>query len=110
MTDIAARSGAGQRAEIIALKVLVGAFLLLRLGYTLGADLLADEAYYFLWGQRLDWSYFDHAPLHAWLLRLMYQIFGWQDLSGFDIRSIGIAVVGALIVLFIYGLATRRRG
>ena len=37
-------------------------------------------------------------------------IFGWQDLSGFDIRSIGIAVVGALIVLFIYGLATRRRG
>lgn len=44
MTDIAARSGAGQRAEIIALKVLVGAFLLLRLSYTLKADLLADEA------------------------------------------------------------------
>lgn len=37
-------------------------------------------------------------------------LFGWSDLSGFDIRSIGIAVLGALIVLFIYGLATRRRG
>jgi uncharacterized membrane protein YeaQ/YmgE (transglycosylase-associated protein family) len=37
-------------------------------------------------------------------------LFGWSDLSGFDLRSIGIAVVGALVVLFIYGLATRRRG
>jgi uncharacterized membrane protein YeaQ/YmgE (transglycosylase-associated protein family) len=37
-------------------------------------------------------------------------LFGWSDLSGFDVRSIGIAILGALIVLFVYGLATRRRG
>ena len=97
MTDIAARSGAGQRAEIIALKVLVGAFLLLRLAYTFGADLLADEAYYFLWGQRLDWSYFDHAPLHAWLLRLMYQIFGWQD---FAVRVLTWLTLGGVLAIF----------
>ena len=30
----------------------------------------ADEAYYWLWGQHLDWSYYDHPPLAAWLERL----------------------------------------
>lgn len=26
-----------------------------------------DEAYYWLWGQHLDWSYYDHPPFHAWI-------------------------------------------
>lgn len=97
MTDIAARSGTGQRAEIIALQVLVAAFLALRLTFTLGADLLADETYYFLWGQRLDWSYFDHAPLHAWLLRLMYQVFGWQ---AFSVRVLTWLTLAGVLAIF----------
>lgn len=28
-----------------------------------------DEAYYWHWAQRLSWSYFDHPPLTAWLIR-----------------------------------------
>ncbi|HEX6006294.1 MAG TPA: GlsB/YeaQ/YmgE family stress response membrane protein [Burkholderiales bacterium] len=36
-------------------------------------------------------------------------IFGIADLSGFDLRSIVIAVIGALIVLFLWGLFTRNR-
>ncbi len=38
---------------------------------------IGDEAYYWLWGQRLDWSYFDHPPLHAWLLGLV-SVLGWN--------------------------------
>lgn len=34
---------------------------------------------------------------------------GFGDISGFDLRSIGIAVVGALLVLFVYGLLARGR-
>ena len=97
MTDIAARSGTGQGAEIVALKLLVVLFLALRLTFTLRADLLADEAYYFLWGQQLDWSYFDHAPLHAWLLRLMYQIFGWQPLT---VRVSTWLTLGGVLAIF----------
>ncbi|MEO1400059.1 MAG: glycosyltransferase family 39 protein [Cyanobacteria bacterium J06635_1] len=26
-----------------------------------------DEAYYWLWGQHIDWSYYDHPPFHAWV-------------------------------------------
>ena len=36
-------------------------------------------------------------------------VFGFGDISGFDLRSIAIAVGGALLVLFVYGLATRSR-
>jgi uncharacterized membrane protein YeaQ/YmgE (transglycosylase-associated protein family) len=36
-------------------------------------------------------------------------VFGWGDISGFDVRSVGIAVVGALAVLFVHGLVTRGR-
>ena len=31
------------------------------------APLIDDEAYYWLWAQRLDWGYLDHPPLIAWL-------------------------------------------
>ena len=36
-------------------------------------------------------------------------VFGFGDISGFDLRSIAIAVGGALLVLFLYGFATRGR-
>ena len=32
------------------------------------------------------------------------------DISGFDMRSMGIAVGGALLVLFLYGLTLGRKG
>ncbi len=41
---------------------------------TLGA--LPDEAYYWVWSQRLQWGYFDHPPLIAWLIRPFTGLFG----------------------------------
>lgn len=54
------------------LTLLVG----LRLGFWLGAFPNPDEAYYWLWGQHLDWSYFDHPPLHAWVQGLFSAVLG----------------------------------
>jgi len=34
---------------------------------------------------------------------------GLGDLSGFDLRSMALAVGGGVVVLFIYGLATKKR-
>jgi len=34
------------------------------------APLIDDEAYYWLWAHRLDWSYLDHPPLIAYLIAL----------------------------------------
>jgi len=55
--------------------------LVLKLCYSIFAPPIGDEAYYWMWGQKLAWSYFDHPPLHAWLLRLMDFIFGWNLFS-----------------------------
>lgn len=38
--------------------------------------LAPDEAYYWTWAQRLDWSYFDHAPMVGWLIALATAAFG----------------------------------
>ena len=36
-------------------------------------------------------------------------VFGFGDISGFDLRSIAIAIGGALLVLFVYGFVARGR-
>src|SRR5690606_21213965 len=38
---------------------------------------IGDAAYYWMWGQKPAWSYFDHPPLHAWLLGLV-SFLGWN--------------------------------
>ncbi|HLA25358.1 MAG TPA: glycosyltransferase family 39 protein, partial [bacterium] len=52
-----------------ALWIVVGA-VLLRAAAAAVAPLIDDEAYYWLWAQRLDWGYLDHPPLIAWLIAL----------------------------------------
>jgi len=37
------------------------------------------------------------------------RVFGFGDISGFDLRSIAIAVGGALAVLLLYGFVARNR-
>ena len=38
--------------------------------YNLTLPLHPDESYYWLWSQKLDWSYYDHPPMIAYLIRL----------------------------------------
>lgn len=37
----------------------------------------------------------------------MGTVMGFGTLSGFDLRSLGIAIVGALVVLFLFGMMRR---
>ncbi|WP_346289891.1 ArnT family glycosyltransferase [Sphaerothrix gracilis] len=55
---------------------LLGLFGLLRLIFWLSAFPNPDEAYYWLWGQHLDWSYYDHPPLQAWIQGLFTAVLG----------------------------------
>lgn len=86
------------RPEIVTLQVLVALFIGLRIYSNLTADPLGDEAYYWMWGQHLSWSYFDHPPLHAWLLRAVEMIFGWHK---FNLRLLTwVTLAGVLWVLW----------
>jgi dolichyl-phosphate-mannose-protein mannosyltransferase len=66
---------------IIVAQIAVLLLLATKLCLSIFAPPIGDEAYYWMWGQKLAWSYFDHPPLHAWLLRLMDLIFGWNLFS-----------------------------
>ena len=47
---------------------IVTAAVILRGAAATGIPLIDDEAYYWLWAQRLDWGYLDHPPMIAWLI------------------------------------------
>jgi 4-amino-4-deoxy-L-arabinose transferase-like glycosyltransferase len=63
----------------------------------------ADEAYYWMWGQHLALSYFDHAPLHAWLQGAVAAVLGW---SVFALRF--LSIVTAAVTLWVLYLWARR--
>lgn len=67
--------------------VVLAALILLRVCFWLFAPPNPDEAYYWLWGQHLDFSYYDHPPLQSWLQGLITACFGK---SLFTLRSLNI--------------------
>ncbi|MEO1126449.1 MAG: glycosyltransferase family 39 protein [Cyanobacteria bacterium J06639_16] len=56
--------------------LLLACFGILRLWFWLTAFPNPDEAYYWLWGQHFDWSYYDHPPLLAWIQGSMSAVLG----------------------------------
>lgn len=62
----------------------------------LGLGLLPDEAYYWVWSQRLQWGYFDHPPLIAWMMLPGAWLF---DDAAWAVRLPAVAswLVGALL-------------
>jgi 4-amino-4-deoxy-L-arabinose transferase-like glycosyltransferase len=50
--------------------VLVALLTLWRLYLAASLQLHPDEAYYWLWARRLDYGYYDHAPMVAYFIRL----------------------------------------
>ena len=56
-----------------------GAVLLARIAYLVWLcpyDLVADEAQYWDWSRRLDWSYYSKGPAVAWLIAPSVKLFG----------------------------------
>lgn len=58
---------------------------------------IGDEAYYWMWGQAPALSYFDHPPLHAWLLGVISLIFGWNIIS---LRLLTWVTLGVTLLIF----------
>lgn len=80
MMSTAAVPSARTSTEIVALQVLVAVFLAIRLWTQFNSGLVGDEAYYWMWGQHPAPSYFDHPPLHAWLLGLV-SLVSWHPFA-----------------------------
>jgi len=49
--------------------ILLGAILAINLLQAHFTELIFDEAYYWYYATTLDWGYFDHPPMVAWMIR-----------------------------------------
>src|SRR5262245_49033995 len=77
-------------------------------------DLSSDEAHYWDWSRRLDWSYYSKGPLVAWLIRLSCELLGpWSvQHTGsltFAVRFPAV-VCGALLLWALYQLTVETTG
>ncbi|HZW34706.1 MAG TPA: glycosyltransferase family 39 protein [Isosphaeraceae bacterium] len=77
-------------------------------------DFSGDEAEFWAWSRRLDWSYFARGPLIAWLIRLATELFGGlsQHLTGslmFAARLPAV-VLGGLTAWGIFRLGSEALG
>jgi 4-amino-4-deoxy-L-arabinose transferase-like glycosyltransferase len=74
-----------------------GLFLVIKLVVFASMQPIGDEAYYWLWGQHLDLSYFDHPPFHAWLQSIMSLLLGWNLWS---LRALTWLTFGSTVWIF----------
>ena len=95
--------GKGKRLPIWLLQGVTLYWIALKLAALFIGEPHADEAYYWLWGQHMSLSYFDHAPLHAWLQGAVSVAFGWNL---FSLRI--LSIVSAAVVLYIIYLWSKR--
>lgn len=71
----------------------LGAFHLV---FSAFVGLAGDEAYYWEWARRLDWGYYDHPPMIAWLIALGTQLAG---LNEFGVRLFSVLLATASLAL-----------
>ncbi|MFS4494244.1 ArnT family glycosyltransferase [Maribacter sp. 2308TA10-17] len=57
---------------------LLGAILIINLLQAHFTELIFDEAYYWYYAKNLDWGYFDHPPMVAWLISLSSLFFSGE--------------------------------
>jgi len=74
----------------------VALLLGLKLWFDIVVPPMGDETYYWMWGQRLELSYFDHPPFHAWVLAVAEMLFGWHWWSVRALTWLALAVTLAV--------------
>ncbi len=77
---------------------LLGLLLVINLVQAHFTDLIYDEAYYWYYAKAIDWGYFDHPPMMAWLIKLSGFLFNGE--LGVRFMSC-ILSVGTLILLWL---------
>ncbi|HEX9291419.1 MAG TPA: glycosyltransferase family 39 protein [Anaeromyxobacteraceae bacterium] len=92
----AVEPAAPRRTDALVLVVLAAA-VVARVVFWLGAFPNSDEAYYWLWGRHPSLSYYDHAPLHAWVQGLFAAAFG-RSLFALRLPTL-LTTAGSLAIL-----------
>ncbi len=71
MKNLAPRNSIIESKESIFLVLVLLFLLTIKVLFVLYANVLPDEAYYWLWSKNISLSYFDHPPLVSWFQALL---------------------------------------
>jgi dolichol-phosphate mannosyltransferase len=81
--------------------LLISLTTLVRLFFIGIVDLLPEEAYYWAYAQNLDFSYLDHPPMVAWLIRLGTALMGNTELA----VRLSSSLCSLITVTYLFGFA-----
>lgn len=97
MTGAPAIPASASRWTWLPFALISAVFIAVKLVVFAGMNPIGDEAYYWLWGQHPDLSFFDHPPLHAWLLGGISKLLGWNLWS---LRALTWLTFGGTLLIF----------
>jgi 4-amino-4-deoxy-L-arabinose transferase-like glycosyltransferase len=103
-------TGLAQGWPFLAALLVIAALTAGRVAYLAGdaaLELAPDEAHYWDWSRRLDWSYYSKGPLVAWLIRLSCTLLGGDTMFAVRLPAV---LCGALTLLGIYFLTLNAYG
>ena len=100
------RSSALEKIYHKAFLILLTVTTVFRLFYIQWVELAPDEAYYFTWSRNLQWGYYDHPPMVAFLIRIFMAVGGQGE---FGVR-LGWVLIGALLTILLYRMGTKMFG
>jgi 4-amino-4-deoxy-L-arabinose transferase-like glycosyltransferase len=83
--------------SVLGLQLLFAILIALKLWFDIAVPPMGDETYYWMWGQRPALSYFDHPPLHAWLLWVVEKFAGWHWWS---VRALTWVTLAGTLAIF----------
>ncbi len=88
--------------------VLLGLTLVLRFIALIRVPLIPEEAYYWLYAQHPNLSYYDHPPMVAWIIRLGTILFGNTEIG---VRIVNdLLMLMASVLVYVYGRMWFTRG
>lgn len=85
------------RPHAWALRLILG-FGIFHLVYASFVGLAGDEAYYWQWSRQLDWGYYDHPPMAAYLIALGTHLAGHNE---FGVRFV-MVLLSTILLWLVY--------
>lgn len=89
----------GEKYRVPLFLLLIG-ITLFRLFYIQLIELAPDEAYYWTWSKQLQWGYYDHPPLVAFIIWIFTNLFGDTELG----VRLGWVIMGTFLSFLLYML------
>jgi 4-amino-4-deoxy-L-arabinose transferase-like glycosyltransferase len=90
------------------LLILFALVYLFRFASSMEMGIMPQDAYYYLYSEYLDWSYFDHPPAVAYMLRISSELFG-QSVAVLKATNFVVSLLALIAFYYLSSLFVSKR-